>query len=113
MNKYISCIKRSLYVVLVLIQASDLAHGSSPFSLEEIDIKSHTRNYNSLPSVDQADRDAKNCKNFDSFLLQAGNIVKKYEAESMFGLRLIHRHFKLGQNQVMVETYKNLGVENV
>lgn len=76
------------------------------FSIDEIDPDAHRMHYNSLPSVEVADKELNSRTNFQDFLKKAGDVIVSHGLEDSVGLRLIHRHFGLTHEQVMVEAYE-------
>ncbi|OJW52298.1 MAG: hypothetical protein BGO67_10630 [Alphaproteobacteria bacterium 41-28] len=75
------------------------------YDFDDINLGSHRAHYNNLPSVEESDTALKASPQFESFLKEAEEVVTRYELESSIGLRLIHRHFTLGENQIMTENY--------
>src|SRR3990167_11429112 len=109
-NKY-KFIERVIRVSLAFTCVSHLSLSTAlcgHFDLDDIDIATHKTHYNALPSVEENDALLKASPPFDSFLKEAEEIVTRYELESAVGLRLIHRHFALGENQVMTEGYETI-----
>ncbi len=76
------------------------------FELQDVVLDKYNVHYNSLPSVEESDALLKMSPRFDAFLNDAKETVTRYELESFIGLRLIHRHFLLGDSQVMAEGYE-------
>lgn len=76
------------------------------FELEDFDPEQHRVNYNALPSVVKSDEELQKSSQFQAFLKDADEIVTRYELNNLVGLRLIHQHFFLGDNQVMAERYE-------
>jgi hypothetical protein len=89
--------------VLYLIIAAFSAYGQ--YEIDAIDTDVYSRHYNSLPSVEESDAALKLSPQFSSFLQNAGEIVINHELEPYIGLRLIHRHFTTGLDEIMVEEY--------
>ena len=75
------------------------------WSIDDIDPISHVVRYNSLPSVENADRDLRSHSSFQEVLSRAKQIVCSSGLEDFVGFRLIHRHFRLDREQVMVENF--------
>jgi hypothetical protein len=75
------------------------------FSIDDLDIISHGVSYNALPSVEKADAELRTKSSFHDFLSNAERIVLSHGLEDLVGLRLIHRHFPLDQEHVMVEKF--------
>lgn len=76
------------------------------FSIDDVDLKFHVSHYNALPSVEQADEKLQSKSAFQDFLLKTKRIIVSHGLENIIGLRLIHRHFNLNQEQVMVENFE-------
>lgn len=73
------------------------------FELGDFDLEKHVTHYNNLPSVENSDELLNKKDQFPSFLKAAEEIVVRHELESIIGLRLIHSHFNLTENQIMSE----------
>lgn len=76
------------------------------FELEDVNLERYRNYYNSLPSVEDNDAALKASPQFIPFLKNTEEIITRYELEYSVGLRLIHRHFTLSDNQVMSESYE-------
>jgi len=77
---------------------------SANYSLDDIDSEQYQVHYNKLPSVENSDQLLKSrASQFSHVLQEAEKIVLKHEMEGYAGLRLIHSHFSVGKNQVMLE----------
>lgn len=76
------------------------------FSIEDLDATSHRSHYNTLPKVEDADANLKACLDFQDFLSKAEQVIISHGFEDIVGLRLIHHHFDLGAEQVMVENFE-------
>lgn len=74
-------------------------------SIDDVDPISHVVRYNSLPSVEDADRELRSHSSFQEVLSKARQIVCSSGLEDFVGFRLIHRHFRLDHEQVMVENF--------
>ncbi len=76
--------------------------------LDDLDVVQHVKHYNSLPSVEESTAKLQESSQFAPFLKEAEEIVKRFQLDQFVGLRLIHRHYTLDQNQVMAEAYKDV-----
>ena len=74
-------------------------------SIDDVDPISHVVRYNSLPSVEDADRELSSHSSFQEVVSRARQIVCSSGLEDFVGFRLIHRHFRLDHEQVMVENF--------
>jgi len=91
------------------IGASTPSLSSPPLlSMDEVNSETHVKHYNKLSTVEEADKNLHSNPKFESVLKKAGEIITHNELESYFGLRLIHRHFPLKNNQIMVEEHQIL-----
>lgn len=95
-----------LTVTLVLHLSSNLPLYADDFDLTDVNLSEHRKRYNKLPSAKKADALLQASPQFDEFLNKAQTIAKQYEVEASMGLRLIHSHFTLDENQVMAENYE-------
>lgn len=74
------------------------------YHLEDIDTSKYQIRYNNLPAVEDSDHQLSlRSAQFSKFLEDASEVVSRYEMEPYVGLRLIHRHFQVGKDQIMVE----------
>lgn len=101
------CLRKALYVCCSLQALMNLS-AQATFDLGDFDMEKHRTHYNSLPAIEESDELLKKSTQFKPFLKEAGKIVTHYELEGSIGLRLIHRHFDLGENQVMAEKFKTV-----
>ncbi|OJW52806.1 MAG: hypothetical protein BGO67_00545 [Alphaproteobacteria bacterium 41-28] len=76
------------------------------FALEDFNATEYTRHYNSLPAVEDSNKELQVSTFFAPFLKEAESVVVQYELEPYIGLRLIHRHFPVEGNQLMAEEYQ-------
>ena len=76
------------------------------FSLDEVDKEKYVQSYNGLPAVEKADKDINTKTQFQPFLKKAEQIVRQYELQHVVGLRLIHNHFVVGNNNLMSEEFQ-------
>lgn len=75
------------------------------FELKDINLDTYHTHYNSLSSVEESSLALQASPQFQPFLEKAEEIVTRYNFNNSIGLRLIHRHFSLSQNQLMVEQF--------
>jgi len=95
---------RKKWVALLVLQVWSTSPLLANYNLDDINIEQHQSHYNKLPSVEDNDRLLKErSSQFFHVLQEAEKIVLKYELEEHVGFRLVHSHFPLGKNQVMVE----------
>ncbi len=107
MTKHIfSKLHHPCIVAFCAIQLCLISEIHAQNELEDFDLEAHRRHYNSLPAVEESDATLQKSSQFNHFLKEAEEIVTRFEFESFMGLRLIHRHFDLGKNQLMTEEYK-------
>lgn len=100
-RKLISTRNLAIFCMQLCLSSSLYAH----YELDDFDIKAHSSYYNSLPSVEENDKLLKQSPQFQNVLKEAEEIITKYELNDSIGLRLIHRHYLLNDNQVMAEAY--------
>ena len=63
--------------------------------------------YNSLPEVELADQKLQESHSFDQFLAEAQELAQCYNLEEWMGVRLIHGHTDINDNEIMVEKHEN------
>lgn len=99
-----------LVVSSVLIQILGVSNGFAinPLDIDDIDTESYVHHYNRLLAVEEADDRLKGSSEFEKYLRIAGEIIIRYGAQEYFGLRLMHRHFPLSPNHIMVEEFQLL-----
>lgn len=97
--------KKNLILAITFLSFSNLP-AYAHFSLDEVDKETYTQRYNMLPSVEDSNDSLKLSPHFLGFLGKAEEVVTRYEFEPYVGLRLIHNHFPVDQNQLMVEEYQ-------
>jgi len=93
----------TLGVTLQILMMSSL---HAEFDWDDVNLEIHRKHYNNLPSVEESDAQLRVSTQFEPFLKKAEEVVVQYELEDSIGLRLIHRHFDLGEKQVMAENYE-------
>lgn len=93
-----------LFACILAAQSHVSLHAE--FLLDEVNREEYTQHYNLLPSVEENNYALKNNVNFPSFLEKAQEVVTLYELEPYVGVRLIHKHFPVDHNQLMLEEYK-------
>jgi hypothetical protein len=76
--------------------------------LENIEINNYTGRYNQLPEVEDNDKTMKSNPLAELFLKEISEIIKQYGLEDYIGLRLLHKHFKIESNEVLVEEYREI-----
>lgn len=92
------------YYFFILFQCLFFSSIHASTTLEEDKIFNYNYSiYNTLPSVEEADVNLKLRRDFDSFLLESKEIACRYNLEEIMGVRLIHRHTFLNENQAMIE----------
>lgn len=97
------------YLTLLFLQVEQ-GHAES-FSIDEIDGNTYVQRYNSLPTLEDADRILRSSPNFHKCLQDAKEIVLDYGLEKYVGLRLIHQHFPLKDQEIVTETCERIGGE--
>ena len=97
--------KTSLSFICALYFSTTISAGAY-FNLEDFNSQEHVGQYNSLPAVESNNELLSEHPQFQPFLKEAGEIVTSHGLEADIGLRLIHRHYPLGENQVMAEKYE-------
>lgn len=93
-------------ILLLMAMQWPSALNAEFFSLDEVDKEKYVQHYNGLPAVEKADEDINKKTQFQSFLKKAEQIVRQYELQPIVGLRLIHNHFLVGNNNVMSEDFQ-------
>lgn len=63
--------------------------------------------YNSLPEVELADLKLQESNSFEQFLAEAQELAQHYNFEDSMGVRLIHRHTDINDDEIMVEKHEN------
>jgi hypothetical protein len=76
--------------------------------LENIEINNYTERYNQLPEVEENDQTMKSNPLAELFLKEIAEVIKQYGLEDYIGLRLLHKHFKIESNEVLVEEYREI-----
>jgi hypothetical protein len=76
--------------------------------LEDLNIENHVKMYNQLPSVEYNDNIVTSHPRVDSLLKDVEQVISQYAMQDYLGLRLIHSHFQLNNNQIMVEEFIKL-----
>jgi hypothetical protein len=91
--------KTSLLVSLLFFLATVFAEINLPqeFTCEGFKL------YNSLPEVELADQELQKTRSFDQFLGEAQKLAQRYNLEESMGIRLIHRHTTINDNEIMIE----------
>jgi len=93
---------------LVLFFLLQTTKGYSVFSLDEIDKSSYVQHYNKLPTAEVANNELETSSNVKTLFEKANEIITHYELNSWVGLRLIHKHSPIQDNQIVVERFQNL-----
>lgn len=65
-----------------------------------------TKFYNTFSSAEEADSNLKKSGKFDVFIKEAKNLAKNNNMDSFTGIRLIHRHTTLDENEAMLEQHE-------
>lgn len=66
----------------------------------------HTFDYNSLESVEEADRIFRSRANADEFLDRAGEILVRAGLDELVAVRLLHKHNDISANEIMLERFE-------
>jgi hypothetical protein len=68
----------------------------------------YSERYNKLPEVEVNNEIKKNNPLAELFIKDTAEAITKYGLQNYIGLRLIHKHFKIEANQIMVEEYEEI-----
>lgn len=86
------------------------------YDINDFSMGSYKMHYNDLTEKVEERRDAlkkkinpENHKNFKTFMGAAEEKILSYNLEQYIGFRLIHRHFEIGENEIMSEEKSNNG----
>jgi len=99
-------IMKHLLKVVTFIMILSLSLSADSFSIKDIDVEDYVKSYNGLCSVEKADSELKSNTLFREFLTKAKDIIVKHDLQEYVGLRLIHRHFDVQPQQVMIENFE-------
>lgn len=98
--------KYQIALAMFFISTMPCLAGGDIFSIQEEDLGGYVKHYNTLPPVGEADADLKSQPQFSDFLERAKGVIESYEFSAHTGLRLIHRHFDLDDQKVIVQESK-------
>ncbi|MCE2716214.1 MAG: hypothetical protein ACK4V2_04250 [Pseudomonadota bacterium] len=101
-------LKEKLRFIIALFINASMIPCFAELTLDNLDISEHTSRYNSLLSVEDADDTLKRYSCFPEFLAKAEEVVLSYGFEKHTGVRLMHRHFELPSDSVMVEEFQEV-----
>jgi len=76
------------------------------FAISDVELKHHASIYNQLPSVETASCALLKRDNFERFREEFGTLVHRHGFADTVGLRLIHAHFRLNDNEQMCEDFE-------
>jgi hypothetical protein len=68
----------------------------------------YAERYNQLPEVEVNNEIKRANPLAELFIKDIAEAIIKYGLQDYIGLRLIHKHFKIGSNQIMVEEYEEI-----
>jgi hypothetical protein len=68
----------------------------------------YSKRYNKLPEVEVNNEIKKANPLAELFIKDIAEAITKYGLQNYIGLRLIHKHFKIEANQIMVEEYEEI-----
>lgn len=96
-------IRYQIALAMFFISVMPCLAGGDIFSIKEEEIGGYVKHYNTLPHVGEADANLKSRTQFSDFLDRAKDVIESYEFSAHTGLRLIHRHFDLDKENVIVQ----------
>jgi len=106
MGESIMKIIKSFQIAFAVLCMSATSCLGDPYSLKEDKAEEHVKHYNTLPYVGIADADLKTQPQFHDFLSRAREVIASYNGFSDHtGLRLVHRHFDLKPENVVVQQF--------
>jgi hypothetical protein len=76
--------------------------------LEDLQTGTYAERYNQLPEVEVNDETRRTNPHAELFIKDITEAIIKYDLQDYIGLRLIHKHFKIESNQIMVEGYEEI-----
>lgn len=99
---------------LLLTSFSLLLFGSKLFAVASAEIylprefsSDGFKRYNTLPEVELANLKLQESHSFEQFLVEAQELAQLYNLEESMGVRLIHRHTDINDNEIMIEKHEN------
>jgi hypothetical protein len=99
--------KKSISIIFTLQVLASTVLQANEFEIGDVDLESHGRTYNRLSGAKKSDALLKaSSSRFQSFMEEAQEVVAEYDLQDSFGLRLIHRHFPIENDSLMVEDYE-------
>lgn len=100
--------------ILLLTFFSLLFFGSKLFTIAPVEINlprefssDGFKLYNTLPEVEIANEKLQKSRSFEQFLVEARELAQEHNLEESMGIRLIHRHTDITDNEIMVEKHEN------
>ena len=97
---------KKLLLLSTFVFASNYTAYSSDVLVEEPLNKFCVATYNSLPSVEVASDRLLSLGKTDDFLSEVSSLIASYDSVDFLGVRLIHRHNKLADGEIMLEEFK-------
>lgn len=78
------------------------------FSLDDFSHTSYAQHYNTLSTVEDADKKVQSTPEFNQGLEEVGKVIVRYGLESYVGVRLNHKHFTVPEDTIMSENYEKV-----
>lgn len=107
MNYYINKALLLISISLLFFESRLLAIGLTEINLPHELACDGFKLYNSLPEVELANLKLQESGSFKQFLTEAQEFAQHYNLEDSMGVRLIHRHTDINDNEIMIEKHEN------